>query len=56
VDQLEAEADASEQLGGELTGGDQLSKDFKALEAGARTDLADRQLAELKSRMAALPK
>jgi phage shock protein A len=56
VDQLEAEADASEQLGGELSGGDQLSKDFKELEAGARTDLADRQLAELKARMAALPK
>jgi phage shock protein A len=48
VDQLEAEAEASTELGGELTG-DTLQQKFKALEgSGAGTDHA---LAELKAKM-----
>jgi phage shock protein A len=48
VDQIEAEADASVELGNELTG-DSLQQKFKALESGsAGTDTA---LAELKAKM-----
>ena len=48
VDQIEAEAEASTELGGELTG-DALQQKFKALESGgAGGDLA---LAELKAKM-----
>jgi phage shock protein A len=48
VDQIEAEAEASVELGGELTG-DALQQKFKALEgAGAGSDVA---LAELKAKM-----
>ena len=47
VDQIEAEADASTELGGELAG-DTLQQKFKALETGGSSDLA---LAELKAKM-----
>ena len=48
VDQIEAEAEASTELGGELTG-DTLQQKFKALEGGgAGADLA---LSELKAKM-----
>jgi phage shock protein A len=48
VDQIEAEADASVELGNELTG-DSLQQKFKALESGVvGTDSA---LAELKAKM-----
>ncbi len=47
VDQIEAEADASTELGGELAG-DTLQQKFKALETGGGSDLA---LAELKAKM-----
>src|SRR5436190_18880896 len=45
VDQIEAEAEASTELGGELAG-DTLQQKFKALESGGGGDLA---LAELKA-------
>ena len=48
VDQIEAEAEASTELGGELAG-DTLSQKFKALESGAAG--TDSALAELKARM-----
>lgn len=52
VDQIEAEAAASAELGSELTG-DTLQQKFKALESGgAGTDLA---LAELKAKMGLAP-
>jgi phage shock protein A len=52
VDQIEAEADASAELGGELTG-DTLQQKFKALESGSvGTDSA---LAELKAKMGLAP-
>lgn len=52
VDQIEAEADASVELGNELTG-DTLQQKFKALESGsAGTDTA---LAELKAKMGLAP-
>ena len=47
VDQIEAEADASTELGGELAG-DTLQQKFKALETGSGSDMA---LAELKAKM-----
>ena len=47
VDQIEAEADASTELGGELAG-DTLQQKFKALETGGGSDMA---LAELKAKM-----
>jgi len=47
VDQIEAESEASAELGGELTG-DTLQQKFKSLEAGAGSDNA---LAELKAKM-----
>jgi len=47
VDQIEAEAEASTELGGELAG-DTLQQKFKALESGGGGDLA---LAELKAKM-----
>ncbi|HEX2657156.1 MAG TPA: PspA/IM30 family protein [Polyangia bacterium] len=47
VDQIEAEADASTELGGELAG-DTLQQKFKALDAGVGSDNA---LAELKAKM-----
>jgi phage shock protein A len=47
VDQIEAEAEASTELGGELTG-DTLQQKFKQLESGGGGDLA---LAELKAKM-----
>jgi phage shock protein A len=47
VDQIEAESEASAELGAELTG-DTLQQKFKSLEAGAGTDNA---LAELKAKM-----
>ena len=47
VDQIEAEAEASTELGGQLAG-DTLQQKFKALESGAGSDNA---LAELKARM-----
>jgi phage shock protein A len=47
VDQIEAEADASTELGGELAG-DTLQQRFKALDAGPGSDHA---LAELKAKM-----
>jgi phage shock protein A len=47
VDLIEAEAEASTELGHELTG-DSLQQKFKALEAGSGTDNA---LAELKAKM-----
>ncbi len=49
VDQLEAEAEASTELGNELTG-DTLAQKFKALEAGPGGG-PDRALAELKAKM-----
>ena len=52
VDQIEAESDASVELGGELSG-DTLQQKFKALESGsAGTDSA---LAELKAKMGLAP-
>lgn len=52
VDQIEAEAEASTELGNELTG-DTLDKQFKALEASnPGTDMA---LAELKAKMGLAP-
>jgi phage shock protein A len=52
VDQIEAEADASVELGNELTG-DTLQQKFKALESGSvGTDTA---LAELKAKMGLAP-
>jgi len=48
VDQIEAEAEASSELGGELTG-DSLQAKFKALEAGGTG--SDMALAELKAKM-----
>jgi phage shock protein A len=52
VDQIEAESDASVELGNELTG-DTLQQKFKALESGsAGTDTA---LAELKAKMGLAP-
>jgi phage shock protein A len=48
VDQIEAEAEASSELGGELTG-DALQQKFKALEAGGGG--SDMALAELKAKM-----
>jgi len=47
VDQIEAEADASTELGGELSG-DTLQQKFKALDVGVGSDPA---LAELKAKM-----
>jgi phage shock protein A len=47
VDQIEAESEASAELGGELTG-DTLSAKFKQLETGGGSDLA---LAELKAKI-----
>ena len=47
VDQIEAESEASAELGGELTG-DTLAQKFKTLEAGSGSDNA---LAELKAKM-----
>jgi phage shock protein A len=47
VDQIEAEAEASTELGGELAG-DSLQQRFKSLESGTGSDLA---LAELKAKM-----
>src|SRR3954471_1937756 len=47
VDQIEAEAEASVELGGELTG-DTLQQKFKALEGSSGSDMA---LAELKAKM-----
>jgi phage shock protein A len=47
VDQIEAEAEASQELAGELTG-DTLAQRFKSLESKGGTDLA---LAELKAKM-----
>ncbi len=47
VDQIEAEAEASTELGGQLAG-DSLQQKFKALESGTGSDNA---LAELKARM-----
>jgi phage shock protein A len=47
VDQIEAEAEASTELGGQLAG-DSLQQKFKALESGAGSDNA---LAELKAKM-----
>ena len=47
VDQIEAEAEASTELGGELAG-DSLQQKFKALESGSGSDNA---LAELKAKM-----
>ncbi len=47
VDQIEAEADASTELGGELAG-DTLQQKFKALDSGVGSDHA---LAELKAKM-----
>src|SRR5262249_48805562 len=47
VDQLEAESEASVELGGELTG-DTLQAKFKQLEAGGGSDMA---LAELKAKI-----
>jgi phage shock protein A len=47
VDQIEAESEASAELGGELTG-DTLAQKFKSLEAGPGSDNA---LAELKAKM-----
>jgi phage shock protein A len=47
VDQIEAEADASTELGGELAG-DTLQQKFKALDSGVGSDNA---LAELKAKM-----
>jgi phage shock protein A len=47
VDQIEAEADASTELGGELAG-DTLQQKFKALDVGVGSDTA---LAELKAKM-----
>jgi phage shock protein A len=51
VDQIEAEAEASTEIGGELTG-DTLQAKFKALESGSGTDKA---LDELKQKMGLLP-
>jgi phage shock protein A len=48
VDQIEAEAEASTELGGELTG-DTLQQKFKALESGGAA--GDMALAELKAKM-----
>ena len=48
VDQIEAEAEASTELGGELTG-DTLDQKFKSLESGGAG--ADSALAELKAKM-----
>jgi phage shock protein A len=48
VDQIEAEAEASTELGGELTG-DSLQQKFKALESGGVG--SDMALAELKAKM-----
>jgi phage shock protein A len=48
VDQIEAEAEASSELGGELTG-DTLQAKFKALESGGTG--SDMALAELKAKM-----
>jgi len=50
VDQIEAEAEANTELGGELTG-DTLQQKFKALEAGSTDDA----LADLKVKMGLLP-
>jgi phage shock protein A len=47
VEQIEAESEASTELGGELAG-DTLQQKFKKLEGGTGSDLA---LAELKSKM-----
>ena len=47
VDQIEAEAEASTELGGELAG-DTLQQKFKKLEGGTGADMA---LAELKAKM-----
>ncbi|HEY4186662.1 MAG TPA: PspA/IM30 family protein [Polyangia bacterium] len=51
VDQIEAEADASTELGGELAG-DTLQQKFKALDSGVGSDQA---LAELKAKMGLAP-
>jgi phage shock protein A len=48
VDQIEAEAEASTELGGELAG-DTLQQKFKALESGGAG--GDMALAELKAKM-----
>jgi phage shock protein A len=52
VDQIEAEADATTELGNELTG-DSLQQKFKALEAGSTS--TDDALAELKAKMGLAP-
>ncbi|HEX7598002.1 MAG TPA: PspA/IM30 family protein, partial [Polyangia bacterium] len=52
VDQIEAEADASVELGNEMTG-DTLHQKFKALEAG--TVGTDTALSELKAKMGLAP-
>lgn len=51
VDQIEAEAEASTELGNELTG-DTLNDQFKKLEAGSGSDMA---LLELKQKMGLAP-
>lgn len=51
IDQLEAEAEASTEIAGELTG-DSLDQKFQKLEAGAG---ADHALAELKQKMGLMP-
>src|SRR4051812_29886902 len=50
VDQIEAEAEASTELGGELTG-DTLDKKFKELESSGTGVGTDHALAELKAKM-----
>ena len=54
VDQIEAEAEAATELGGELTG-DTLDKKFKALESSGVGVGADHALAELKAKMGLPP-
>jgi phage shock protein A len=50
IDQIEAEADAGAELGGELSG-DSLAQKFKALEAAKTSADSDLKLIELKAKM-----
>ena len=55
VDQIEAEAEVSTEMAGELSAGDELEKKFKALDAKATGGDADMAMLELKAKMGLLP-